>query len=94
MIRRVLASLTLGLLLAAQPAWRSLPQRPPDGVVANTGAYVIRKGEKTPWQRPPLRYDAAIRPRSHRSYGGREAGLHGRSDAGLQHAQSPQLRGA
>lgn len=58
MIQRVLA--LLALLLAAQPAWRSLPQRQPDGVVANTGAYIIGKAQKTTWQRPPLRYDAAV----------------------------------
>jgi len=46
--------------LAAQPAWRALPDREEDGTRAETGAYVIEKGQRTDWQRPAFRYDPSV----------------------------------
>ncbi len=60
MIERVFDLASVCLVLAAQPAWRSLPERQPDGVIANTGAHIIGKAQKTAWQRPPFDYDPAV----------------------------------
>jgi hypothetical protein len=60
MRRLALAALPIAVSLPAQPAWRALPERKPDGVAANTGAFIIGKKQETDWQRPAFVYDARV----------------------------------
>ena len=60
MLARSFVAVSFVVPLLAQASWRDLPVRKPDGVVANTGAFIIGKKQVTDWTRPARHYDAAV----------------------------------
>ena len=58
----IAAVASLLLMLAPDPARGQAPARPPgaEGQLAETGSYVLEKGQPTQWRRPPFAYDGKI----------------------------------
>jgi hypothetical protein len=56
----ILAAFLASTSVAQGPAWRSLPDREPDGVRAPTGSFIVGAGQETGWVRPAFAFDPAV----------------------------------